>query len=612
LTGANASWHYLAKFRGLRLTNPNDTAALAALVRRAVDHHRQGRLAEALTLYDMVVRAAPDNAVVHCNRGIALQAMRRFEDAMRSYDHAIRCQPAYAEAYFSKATVFNVLQRPQEALQNYDLALRYLPDHAGALRNRGNTLLELDRPEEALACFERVIALAPDAADGHYNRGNALRALNRIEDAAASYDRAIALRPDYATALGNKGNVLFELRRYDDALASYDRALRADASHALTHYNRGKALQSLNRPDDALASFERAIALKPDYAEAFCNRGNALYELGRFDEALACFDQALTLQSDFAGALCNKGMWKLLLGDFAEGWPLYEWRPAPDASLPRSSPRWRRRDDLEGKTVFIQAEQGLGDTIQFCRYARLAQEQGARVVLAVQDALVRLLATLGGEVTIIPRSAAAPNFDIRVELLSLPLAFGTDADSIPARIPYLAAEPERIARWKTWLGVDDFKVGICWQGNKESPTDFGRSVPLVHFERLACVAGLRLISLQKRDGVEQLAHLPAGMTVETLGEDFDAGPDAFLDAAAVMENLDLIITSDTAIAHLAGALGRPVWLVLKYVPDWRWLLDRSDSPWYPTMRLFRQTARDDWPGVFAAVERELRRLMQTR
>jgi hypothetical protein len=228
------------------------------------------------------------------------------------------------------------------------------------------------------------------------------------------------------------------------------------------------------------------------------------------------------------------------------------------------------------------------------------------VVLAVQDPLVRLVATLGNGVAIIPRSATPPPFDVRIALLSLPFIFGTNAGNIPARIPYLTAEPDRVARWDTRLGLQGFKVGICWQGNKESPSDTGRSLPLVQFERLARIAGVRLISLQKHDRVEEFAQLPTGIAVETLGEDFDAGPEAFLDAAAVMENLDLIISSDTAIAHLAGALGRPVWLALKDVPDWRWLLGRSDSPWYSTMRIFRQAARNDWTAVFTNLEKELR------
>jgi tetratricopeptide (TPR) repeat protein len=594
------------------LTDANDTTALDALIARAVEHHRQGRVAEALMLYNTVVRAAPDNAVVHCNRGIALQVMGRLEEAIRSYDHAIRCQPGYAEAYFSKAIALGVLKRPQEALRNYDLAVRFKPDHLAAWRNKGNVLWELGQPDDALLCFERAIAIVPDSAAAHYERANALRALDRFDEALASYDLALALQPDFAEALCNRGNVLCELKRHDQALASYDRAIRAGPTLALTHICRGKALESLNRPEESLASFERAIELQPDNADAFCNRGNVMNDLKRIDEAIESYEHALALCPDFAAALCGKGICKLLLGDFDEGWPLYEWRPTPNTFVRTSQFRWTRHEDLEGTTILVQAEQGLGDTIQFCRYALLAQERGARVVFAVQDGLVRLLATLGDGVAIVPQSVTSPACDLRIALLSLPYAFGTDASNVPARIPYLSAESGRVTRWNAWLGNHGFKVGICWQGNKESPSDLGRSFPLLHFERLARIAGVRLVSLQKHDGVDQIAGLPAGTTVETLEEGFDAGPDAFLDAAAVMQDLDFIITSDTAIAHLAGALGRPVWVALKYVPDWRWFLDRSDSPWYPTMRLFRQTARNDWRGVFNRMENELRMLARQK
>jgi tetratricopeptide (TPR) repeat protein len=587
---------------------PSDTAAVAALFARAVEYHNRGRLAEALTLYDSVVHAAPRNAVVHCNHAIALQAAGRLDEAICSYDRAIRCRSDYADAYFGKATALGLLQRWNEAATNYDFAIRYEPDHFAAWRNKGNTLLELQRPGEALSCFEQAVAIAPHVPTAHYDRANALFALNRLDDSAASFDRAIALKPDFADALCNRGNVLNMLQRLDDALASYDAALCADPTHAPAHYNRGKALQSLNRPEEALAGFDRAIAFQPDHADAFCNRGNALQDLKRFDEALESYDRALELRPEFAEVLCSKGMCKLILGDFAAGWPLYEWRPNTmplGASERFSQPRWTGRENLDGMVLFIHAEQGLGDTIQFCRYALLAQEMGARVILAVNDGLMRLLGSLGPAIEIIPQKRTPSAFDAHIALMSMPLAFKTTLGTCPAEVPYLRAEPARVETWKKRLGPQGFKIGICWQGSKIDPR---RSFPLVQCERVARLPDVRLISLQKKDGVEQLDNLPAGMKVETLGDDFDSDSDAFIDTAAVMECLDLVIAPDTANAHLAGALGRPVWVALKYVPDWRWMLDRSDCPWYPTMRLFRQAARGDWPGVFMSIETELRAL----
>jgi hypothetical protein len=268
-------------------------------------------------------------------------------------------------------------------------------------------------------------------------------------------------------------------------------------------------------------------------------------------------------------------------------------------------PAWTGKESLDGKILFIYPEQGLGDTIQFCRYAELAEARGAKVILSVQDPLVRLMRQLGPTIGIVGQDAAPPDFDYHVALMSLPWAFRTDWNTFPARIPYLRAEPERVGKWRRIIGNGGFKVGICWQGNRRGQVDAGRSFPVRQFECLAGLPGVRLISLQKNDGAGQLLDLPAGMTVETLGDDFDSGGDAFVDTAAAMENLDLVITSDTAIAHLAGALGRPTWIALKHVGDWRWFLDRSDSPWYPTVRLFRQSQRGDWAGVFSEIERQL-------
>jgi hypothetical protein len=334
----------------------------------------------------------------------------------------------------------------------------------------------------------------------------------------------------------------------------------------------------------------------------------------RIDEALNSHDRAIELNPDFVQAHWNKAICALLAGDFETGWPLYEWRkkkvePQGVTALPQ--PVWSGSEPLGGKTLLLHGEQGLGDTIQFCRFALLAQERGARVILAVQDPLTRLLQNLAPDIATIPLSSAPPDFDYQAALLSLPLAFGTGGIS-PVQPPYLRAENEKVGKWRERTGDHGFRIGICWQGNRQTKIDAGRSFPLRHFEALAAIPDLRLISLQKNDGVEQLSDQPHGMTVEALGDDFDAGPDAFVDTAAMMMSLDLIITSDTAIAHLAGALGRPIWLVLQHVPDWRWLLDRSDSPWYPTMRLFRQPRPGAWPSVFADLALELRTLVQSR
>jgi hypothetical protein len=397
---------------------------------------------------------------------------------------------------------------------------------------------------------------------------------------------------------------LRDQEHWNEALECYERAIAIRPDFVQAHINRANTLRVQGRLEEALSSFESAIAFAPDFADSHVGKGNVLKDLLRLPDALASYDHAIALHPGCADAYWNKSYCSLLLGDFGTGWPLYEWRKKKTGA-PRYpfhlQPEWTGRQDLGGKTLLIYAEQGLGDTIQFCRYARLARERGARVILVVQPALVRLLTSLGRGIEITPPRPDIHEFDYYIPLLSMPGASQTTLSDCPSTTPYLQAEPDRIALWRDRIGTEGLKIGICWQGNRRTDIDMGRSIPLHHFERLAQIRGIRLISLQKCDEGEQSDALQPGMKIESPGPDFDAGPDAFLDTAAVMEHLDLIITSDTAVAHLAGALDRPVWTLLPFSPDWRWLLQRSDSPWYPSMRLFRQARRNDWAGVFAVI-----------
>ncbi len=349
------------------------------------------------------------------------------------------------------------------------------------------------------------------------------------------------------------------------------------------------------------------LQLKPDIAEALNNRGSALRELKRLDEALAGYDRVLALKPDYADAFNNRGMLRLLVGRYREGWLDHEWRWETDSILTRrpaiNAQPWQG-EELTGRRIAVFSEQGLGDIIQFARYLPLLVQRGASVTFSAPQNLMRLLRPLHAQVELVGAIDGREPFDFQCALMSLPRWFGTELHSIPSEVPYLGAEEDLVARWKKKLAGGGFKVGIAWQGAPGAAIDQGRSIPLTEFAPLSRLPGVRLISLQKTHGLDQLAGLPAGTTIETLGE-FD-GPDAFVDTAAVMSTLDLIITSDTSIAHLAGALGRPTWVALKHVPDWRWLLDRDDSPWYPTMRLFRQETAGDWKPVFAKIEQELR------
>ena len=580
-----------------------DSLNLSGLIALQTGNHEL-----AVQLIGKAIRANPEVASAYNYLGNAQHGLKRLNEAVASYDKALALNIRYAEAYNNRGNTLRNLDRLGEAVADFDQALSLNPDYAEAYYNRGNVLKDLKRLDEAVASYGRALELNPNFLEAYVNRGNVLRDLKRLDEAVASYDKAISLNSNSPEAYNNRGVALRDLDQPDEALASYEKALSLQSGYAEAHNNRGNVLRDLQRPDEALASYNQALSLNPDYAEAYNNRGTAQKDLKRPDEALASYDEALSLKPDYAEAHNNRGMALLLVGRFELGWRDYEWRKLmkePSGNRSFAKPAWLGKEPIAGKTVLIHAEQGLGDTIQFCRYLPLLEKAGAKVLLLPQGPLSQLMRSLPCSAQILNADDPAATFDYHCPLLSLPLAFNTTLQTIPSQMPYLQADPERVDRWKHRLGRIGFKIGVAWQGTSKAKVDIGRSFAVSELFGLSQLAGVRLISLQKAEGREQLDHLPAGMTVETLGEDFDEGPDAFLDSAAVMENLDLVISSDTAIAHLAGALGRPVWVALKHVPDWRWMLERPDSPWYPTMRLFRQRARGDWKGVFAEIEREV-------
>ncbi len=454
---------------------------------------------------------------------------------------------------------------------------------------------------EALDLVACALALEHNA-EAFNIQGLILDVLHQPQEAFASFDAALRLEPHYSEAWNNRSNVLQQLARFDEALDSVDKALACDPHMAESWSNRAVVLQQIGRLDAALASVDRGLAIAQN-ARSWNNRGLILQAMKRLDDAIQSYDHAIAADPAYADAYWNKGLCCLLQGRLAEGLRLYEWRKKRvEAARRYPQLEWLGNEDIVGKTLFVHAEQGLGDTIQFCRYALLAAKT-AKVVLSVQDSLVRLLSDIGPNITVVDFSTVPAKFDYHIPLLSMPLAFAGDAFS--AAVPYLRAEPRRVEDWRARIGMHGFKIGIGWQGAPRGTVALGRSFPLTQFADISAMPGVRLISLQKNDGREQLDTLPPGMAIETFGDDVDTGRHAFLDSAAIMESLDLVITSDTAIAHLAGALGRPVWVALQYVPDWRWFLERLDSPWYPTMTLFRQPARGDWESVFAAMQAKL-------
>ncbi len=514
-----------------------------------------------------------------------------------------------------------------------------------AWHDRGSALFAAGALEEALACYDRVIALQPRLAEPHDNRGLTLQRLGRFSDAIASHDAAIACNPRFAPAYLRRAMALREFGRFEEALRDADRAVTLDPESPLTlngrgiihndlgqcaaavadygqalqrapkfveaRNNLGNALHDLGRFAEAIGHLDQAIALRPGYADAHSNRALALQELGRLDEAAASFDRALAARPAFAEASKRRGSLKLLRGDFAGGWKDL------DASVQAAQARHRANgqaatiplwsgEPLRDRSILLSEPNGLGDTLQYWRFVPALLAMGARVAFSGSPRMFPLLRSSPWQIPLLPEYEDVDGFDFRSELWSLPRLLRTSVESIPADVPYLTADPGRVARWRGLLSADSINVGICWQGNPGRKIDARRSIPLAEFAPLARVPGVRLISLQKVHGLQQIDDVAGVMQVVVPDAGFDADAGAFLDTAALMQGLDLVVTSDTAIAHLAGALARPTWVALQWMPEWRWMLERHDSPWYPTMRLFRQSARGDWAGVFAAMHAALR------
>ena len=462
----------------------------------------------------------------------------------------------------------------------------------------------------------------PDSADLLIKRGEILHALDRYFEAVVSYDRALTLAPDRADCHVNRGFSLYYLDRLQAALASYDRALALAPRDATILFYRAQALRRLDRCEEALADLDQTLTRKPDFAPAYNLRGETLASLTRYNEAAAQFELALKHDPKFMPARLNLGLTRLLRGDFHRGWRDYEFRWSNPRAERREfrAPLWLGKESLVGKTILLHAEQGFGDTIQFARYAPLAAERGAKVILEVQAELKTLMSRMAGVAAVLgqaeertresridgapvplAREQDLPPFDYHCPLLSLPLAFKTDLGTVPARIPYLGADPERAHIWRARLGQRRSPlIGLAWSGNRFHWQDRNRSIALNCLAPLLSQP-LSFVSLQKAAS-ETDARLMAGLpNLMHLGDelaDFD-------DTAAVINSLDLVVTIDTAVAHLAGAMGKPTWILLPHAPEWRWMLDREDTPWYPTARLFRQKRRGDWESVIERVRASL-------
>jgi tetratricopeptide (TPR) repeat protein len=577
-----------------------DAWCLLGIAQRAAGDPEQ-----AVASYREALRLRPDFIEAWNNLGNALVEQKKLDEAIAAFRQALRLLPDYAEAHNNLGAALRHQGKWAEAEACYREALRLRPNYPDALNNLGDALLGLNKVDDAEASYRRALLLRPAFPEAHTNLGNALARLERLDEAMAHHREALRLRPSYAEAHSNLGNAFVVRRQYAEAEACYRESLQHKPTYAEAHHNLGTALAEQGKLAEAEACYREALRLRPDYIDACGNLATALMGQGKADEAAAVYDHILAYKPDSPDTHLARAMACLGLGHWEEGWPEYEWRwRCPEfGTMPYTQPPWDG-SPLEGRTILLHPEQGLGDTIMAIRFAPLVKQRGGRVLFACPKALLRLLAGFPGIDQMYEQGTTMPPFDYHAPLLSLPGVFHTTPQTVPAEVPYLFAEPSLLELWRRELSADRaFRVGISWQGNPKYKGDRLRSIPLTEFEPLARVSGVRLYSLQKGFGSEQASNVSFPLVDLASRLDEAAGP--FMDTAAVMKNLDLIITSDTVTAHLAGALGVPVWVALPFSAHWIWLMGREDSPWYPTMRLFRQRTWADWGEVFGRLAAEL-------
>lgn len=590
-----------------------------ALKKQALVLMNGRRLEEALALCSDVVRCRPDDAQAWYLLSSLNGAMGRMKEAGECCRRAIALRPDYSEAHVNLGNVLLSEGRHDEAIAEYRTALGLSPRNALAHCSLGNILNELRRHEEARSSYLTAIRLNPNLVEASYNLGNLMREQGEYDEALRWYREALSRNPAFATAHHNLGTTFLEMGNlesareaadramglYGAAVASYDRAIALNPGYAEAYSNRGVALRAMGRFQEALASCDRALSLSPDYAGAYNNRGIVLQDMHAYDDALASYDKAVELSPEYGDAWYNKALLHLLLGNFEEGWRLHEWRwrtrQLKSAARDFTAPLWLGERSPAGKIVLLHAEQGLGDAIQFARYAPMVAALGATVIVEAQPSLIHLLESLDGVSSLVDAGDPLPRFDMHCPFMSLPLAFQTTLADVPVGVPYLVVPEDRRNEWKQRLGAPSRpRIGLAWSGNPKHRNDRHRSIALRDLESLLQFdADYHAVQKEIRD--EDRAVM-ARLTNLRNHED---GLCDFGDAAALVDEMDLIITVDTSAAHLAGALAKEVWILLPHTPDYRWLTNRSDCPWYPTARLFRQRHYGDWKTVISDVRSHL-------
>lgn len=570
-----------------------------------VQSHQAGHFARAEEHYRKAIAITAQHLDARIHLGLVLQATGRNSAAVEMYEAVLAVKPDHTDARLKLGNCLASQGKFVEAGIHYETALKVEPTNAGAHTNLGNVLAALNRLSDAAICYERALAADRNWADAYLNYGNLLQKQGKRSEASSMYEGALAINPRFAVAHMNLGHLLESAGRFPEAVASYTKALKIQPNYPAALMNLGNAYLAQGKVHEAIDQHRRALALRPDYPEAHMNLGGALQSAGKLEEAVASHDKALALRADYALAHLNRGVALLLAGNYAAGWPEHEWRwrTISFTSSHRNfvQPQWIG-EPLLGKRILLHSEQGLGDCIQFLRYVPMVHAAGGRVVLEVPPSLRGLAAQLPGVEVLLTFGEPLQAFDLHCPLMSLPLAFRTEVPTIPNNVPYLLvpAEAQEKAKSFPWPS-QGLRVGLVWAGNRLHKRDRFRSLPEEALRPLLSVSSVHFFSLQLG---EQDATSRMGITSLPLNANMT-------DTAAYVAELDLVIAVDTSIAHLTGALGKPIWVLLSTETDWRWLTGREDSPWYPTARLFRQRQLNDWGHVIQNVSSSLSTLAAT-
>ena len=561
-----------------------------------------GNEAEAEANFLRFVELSPNDPRGYFNLGNAFYGQGKLEGALLCFETAIQFDPKYVEAMNNRASVLQEMGRLQDAVGAYCDTIDIKPDYPDAYINLGNALYELGRLEEARGSLERAAALQPNNAKIYNSLGVILKALSLTDDAIFQFKKALSLNPDYAEAHSNLGSALRQAGKLEESIIAYQKSLALTPDNATVYANLGVAYKESGKIKEAVESGGKSLSLNPKNSVAYNNLGVAYQAQGKLKEALESFEQALTINPDFAEAHWNFAIALLLSGDYERGWAEYEWGFVAKQRIARKTdkPLWDGLP-LDGKIILIRSEQGLGDTIQFTRFLPLVKAEGGKVILECQAPLVDLLKNCGAD-EVVSRSEPDGDpqrpFDVWFPLMSLPGHYKVKLNEVSPKMPYIYSDPARQSKWHHYFkGETRLKIGIVWAGSPTHQDDRNRSCSLADFLPLLKLEGIAWYSLQKGEAVSEIDLLPSDVNLHSIGNELQD----FSDTAAVINDLDILISVDTSVVHVAGAMGKEVWALLQFAPDWRWLQARSDTPWYPSMRLYRQKSAGDWGGVLDEV-----------